>query len=187
MRLETERLIIRNWQDAPGDRAFFHEINSDPEVMAFFPHRRTVDELDALFDEVKRRIDETGLCFYALALKETGELVGFCGLNRPDLQPILGADAVEIGWRMARRYWGHGYVTEAANALLRHAFETLKLPEIVSFAVLENTRSTAVMQRIGMHYLRDFDHPRVPDEASHLKRHALYVITAQQWRASRAS
>ena len=186
MRLETERLIIRNWQDTPEDRAFFHEINSDPEVMTFFPRRRTVAESDTLFDEVKRRIDETGLCFYALALKETGELVGFCGLNRPDLQPILADEAVEIGWRMARRYWGKGYVTEAAQAFLRHAFETLKLPEIVSFAVLENTRSTAVMQRLGMHYLRDFDHPRVPDETPHLKRHALYVITAEDWR-NRAS
>ncbi len=182
---ETERLIVRNWQDTQQDRALFHEINSDPEVMAFFPRRRTRAECDPLLDEARRRIAGDGLGFYALALRDGDRPIGFCGLKRPDIAPILPADTVEIGWRLARPHWGKGYVTEAGEALLRHGFQTLELPEIVSFAVPRNERSTAVMRRLGMRRdaTRDFDHPHVPDTAPDLKHHVLYAITADEWRA----
>ncbi|MDQ0320826.1 RimJ/RimL family protein N-acetyltransferase [Pararhizobium capsulatum DSM 1112] len=181
---ETERLLIRNWRDTPQDRALFHEINSDPEVMAFFPRQRTRAECGPLLEEARRRIEETGLGFFALALREGDQPIGFCGLNQPDREPILPAGTVEIGWRLARPHWGKGYMTEAGNALLRHGFLELGLPEIVSFAVAQNERSTAVMRRLGMHHdtARDFDHPRVPDTSPDLKRHVLYALTANEWR-----
>jgi RimJ/RimL family protein N-acetyltransferase len=185
--LETERLFIRNWQDSDSDLIF--EINSDETVMEFFPMRRTRMEAEALFfDVIQPMIAETGLGFYALERKETGEPIGFCGLARVDhLEPHVAKGSVEIGWRLAARYWGKGFVTEAAEALLKHAFETLGLPEIVSFAVHDNRRSTAVMERIGMSRVDggDFDHPRVPDSHPHLQRHVLYRLTQPQWQARR--
>jgi RimJ/RimL family protein N-acetyltransferase len=182
--LETDRLIVRNWRDA--DRELFFEINSNETVMAFFPFRRNRADADAFFDHVRTMIEETGLGFYALETKASGETIGFCGLVRTNLEPFMPHGTVEIGWRLAARRWGQGLITEAATALLRHGFETLQLDEIVSFAVHDNHRSTAVMQRLGMHRnpADDFDHPRVPDAKPALKRHVLYRLTADQWRAA---
>jgi RimJ/RimL family protein N-acetyltransferase len=179
--LETNRLIIRNWRDA--DRDLFFEINSDETVMAFYPFRRSRSESDAFFDYLQTTIRETGLGFYALESKAGGATIGFCGLARTDLEPFIPRGTVEIGWRLAPRFWGKGLVSEAATALLRHGFETLNIPEIVSFAVHDNHRSTSVMQRIGLHRDSggDFDHPRVPDDKPHLKGHVLFRLTAGQW------
>lgn len=181
--LETERLRIRNWLDT--DRPLFAEINADPKVMEFFPRRRSRQESDSLMDEVRSRIRETGLGFFALALRDTDEPIGFLGLARTDLEPFLPDGTVEIGWRLAARFWRQGYATEASEAMLRHGFEKHGLAEIVSFAVENNTRSTAVMQRIGMRRdpARDFEHPRVPDTAPLLKRHVLYAISRNEWLA----
>ncbi|NTF42402.1 GNAT family acetyltransferase [Rhizobium sp. AC27/96] len=183
---ETERLIIRNWRETDRDLAF--EINSDDAVMEFFPFRRNRTESDAFFDRVHSMIAETGLGLYVLELKTTGEAIGYCGLMRTDhLEPYIAAGTIEIGWRLVKRHWGKGLVSEAARALFAHGFEKLGLDQIVSFAVHNNVRSTAVMERIGMHRVAggDFDHPSVPDTYPHLKHHVLYRLTAAEWRAGR--
>lgn len=182
--LRTERLTVRNWIES--DRDLFHEINSDPQVMAFFPFRRSRAQSDALFDRIRGTINDTGFGFFAIALHADDRAIGFCGLARTDLEPILPEGTVEIGWRLARPFWGKGYVSEAAAALLGHGFDACGLDEIVSFAVRENIRSTAVMARIGMRPdpARDFDHPRVPDSHPHLIRHVLYAMTRRQWSES---
>ena len=179
--LATDRLLLRNWTD--GDRPLFHEINSDPEVMEFFAFRRDRVEADLMLDTIRDSIAKTGLGFYAIALKETDEPIGFCGLWRPKLEPFLPAGTIEVGWRLAKRYWGNGYATEAGRAALRHGFTEFDPSEIVSFAVTDNHRSTAVMLRLGLHHEpdRDFDHPSIPDTHPHLKRHVLYTISRQQW------
>ncbi|MNL65918.1 hypothetical protein D3C87_1903150 [compost metagenome] len=91
---------------------------------------------------------------------------------------------MEIGWRLATRFWGHGYATEAAKALLALGFADKGYKQIVSFAVANNVRSTAVMERIGMRrdVEGDFNHPRVPDSHPHLKRHVLYRLSIDEWR-----
>lgn len=179
--IETPRLLLRNWQE--NDRAFFHEINSDPVVMEFFPALRSREESDALMDRVVTMINDDCFGFYALQDKNTGDTVGFTGLMRTDLEPFMPKGVLEIGWRLAQRYWGKGYVTEAALASLAYAFDERAEDEVVSFAVHNNHRSISVMQRIGMvsNPQRAFDHPKVPDTHPQLKRHVLYTINKQQW------
>lgn len=174
--LETERLVLRSWLER--DRDLFREINADPKVMEFFPFRRNHAEADALFDRVNAMIKEDGLGFYAVELKETGEAMGFCGLAPANMPGIFPQETIEIGWRLATRFWGHGYITEAAAALISHGFGAMQLAAVVSFAVESNHRSTAVMRRISMRRCpeMDFDHPRVPDTHPHLKRHVTYAI-----------
>ncbi|OQP87876.1 GNAT family N-acetyltransferase [Rhizobium rhizosphaerae] len=183
----TERLTLRNWEEK--DRDLFFTINSDPQVMEFFSWRRSRAEADALFDQNRARIAETGYGFYALALSRDDAAIGFCGLARADLAPLLPEETIEVGWRLARPFWGHGYVTEAAERLLGYGFEERGLPEIVSFAVANNDRSTAVMRRIGLSHVPDgdFDHPRVADSHPHLKRHVLYRITAEHYAAGKVA
>lgn len=172
--VETKRLSLRNWRDE--DRDLFYEINRDAKVMEFFPFRRSHAECDLLFDRNRAMISETGLGFYALADRITDEAMGFCGLARAELPDILPVDAVEIGWRLATRFWGQGFVTEAATRLLRYGHETCGFQEIYAFAVQNNHRSIAVMRRIDMRPMHgnDFDHPKVPDTHPHLKRHVLF-------------
>ncbi|MBB4953271.1 RimJ/RimL family protein N-acetyltransferase [Agrobacterium vitis] len=179
--LETERLLLRNWKDS--DRDLFREINCDPKVTEFFAIRRTHEEADTIMALINQLIEETGLCFYALELKETGEPIGFCGLSDAMLPEILPEGTIEIGWRLATRFWGHGYVTEAATALIDYGFQIKGLDQIVSFAVETNHRSTAVMKRLGMtlDHNGGFIHPRVPDTHPHLQRHVLYRLTQQNW------
>ncbi|YBV97075.1 GNAT family N-acetyltransferase [Phyllobacteriaceae bacterium JZ32] len=178
---ETERLVIRNWQDR--DRELFHEINADPAVMEFFGFTRDRQQSDELLDRLRRNIDETGYGFYALEERATGACIGFAGLALTDLEPYFRNGTVEIGWRLAKRHWGKGYVTEAGRRLLSLGFDERGLDEIVSFAVFNNHRSTAVMERLGMKRepARDLDHPKVSDATPHLKPHVVYSIKRQDW------
>jgi RimJ/RimL family protein N-acetyltransferase len=100
-----------------------------------------------------------------------------------DLEPFLPAGTVEIGWRTAACFWGNGYTTEAAKALLADGFTRRGLAEVVSFEVPSNLRSLAVMRRIGM-FLdpgSDFDHPNVGGDCAHLRRFVLYRLTKSRW------
>ncbi len=181
---KTPRLIIRNWRD--DDLELMHVINSDEKVMAFFPFRRNREESRILMDLLRQMIDRTGFGFYALERISDGRTIGFAGLAKTDLEPVLPKGSVEIGWRLASEFWGEGYATEAARALLRMGFEERGLEEIVSFAVFNNIRSTAVMKRIGLKAdpSRDFNHPNVPDTHSAFQPHVFYSITKTQWQAA---
>lgn len=93
--------------------------------------------------------------------------------------------ATEIGWRLARRAWGHGYASEAARRALEFALRDAGMHEIVSFTSAANARSQAVMRRIGMIHdpADDFDHPLFP-EGHRLRRHVLYRLSESHRRAA---
>jgi RimJ/RimL family protein N-acetyltransferase len=175
--LQTERLTLRNWR--PEDRDLFYEINRDAKVMEFFPMRRSHAECDALMERLQTMISETGYGFFALADRHSDEPMGFCGIAKVSLPGVLPEESVEIGWRLATRFWGNGYITEAAAALLAFGFAERHLHEIYAFAVKDNRRSIAVMERLGMQKLagREFEHPTVPDTHPQLKTHVLYRAT----------
>jgi RimJ/RimL family protein N-acetyltransferase len=179
--IRTARLILRNWEER--DRDLFFRINSDDRVMEFFPFRRNRQQANEFMDVLRDGIAERGFGLAAIELRRTGECIGFAGLLPTDMEPIFPKGTVEIGWRLAPEFWGFGYVTEAAEAWLAFGFEKLELDEIVSFAVWNNTRSTAVMRRIGMRRdaSGDFDHPKVPDSHPELKRHVRYRFSRTDW------
>ncbi len=182
---ETPRLILGTWLQS--DRDLFREINADPKVMEFFPFRRSHEEADAFLGKLNEMMTSDGLGFYAVVLKDTDEPIGFCGLSHPNLPGIFPNEAIEIGWRLATRFWGNGYINESAGALLDKTFSRPDIDEVVSFAVAANHRSTNVMQRLGMRREqdRDFNHPRVPATHPHLKRHVVYTVSRDEWQAHR--
>jgi RimJ/RimL family protein N-acetyltransferase len=183
MPLRSQRLILRNWTDS--DRPLFHRINSHDEIMRFFPMRRDRAQSDAMMDLLSQAIERDGFGWTAAQRIDTGDCIGFVGLSIAEIAGILDPGAMEIGWRLVPEAWGKGYATEAAERLAAFAFDELGRDRIYSFAVLENRPSIAVMERLGMTQLADFDHPRVPDSHPHLRRHALYELTANAWRARR--
>ena len=181
--MRTDRLILRRWRDA--DAAPFAALNADPQVMEHFPATLTRAESDELVAAIESRFDRHGFGLWALEIAATGEFIGFAGLNVPsfDVPPFARGTGppVEVGWRLARPAWGHGYATEAARAALAYGFEVAGLPEIISFTSATNVRSQAVMRRIGMTHdpADDFDHPDLPVD-SPLRRHVLWRISATE-------
>jgi RimJ/RimL family protein N-acetyltransferase len=183
--LTTERLLLRGWR--ASDRPPFAALNADPEVMRHFPAPLRREESDAFAERVAARIDRHGWGLWAVEHRETGAFLGFTGLAPVTFDaPFL--PATEIGWRLARAAWGHGYASEAARAAVAFGFEALELDALVSFTAVENERSQAVMRRLGMTRdpAEDFEHPRVP-EGHRLRRHVLYRLRATDWAATDGS
>ncbi|XVQ15693.1 GNAT family N-acetyltransferase [Spirillospora sp. CA-255316] len=183
--LTTPRLLLRPWR--PSDRAPFADLNADPEVMEHFPARLTRTQSDALADRIQDGFDRDGFGLWAVETTDNGEFIGFTGLSIPSFTAHF-TPAVEIGWRLARHAWGHGYASEAARRALAHGFQDLGLEEIVSFTTPANIRSQAVMTRIGMTRDPDgdFEHPLVPAD-SPVRASVLYRIDAATWKRQTTS
>lgn len=170
--IATERLRLRRWRDA--DRAPFATLNGDPQTMEFFPATLDRPASDAFVDVIEERFDRQGYGLWALEITATGEFIGYTGLN-PMPDGVPGAGGMEIGWRLDRHAWHHGYATEAARAALDVAFTGAGLPEIWSMTAILNEPSQAVMRRIGLTEFTTFEHPRVP-AGSPLRPHVLYHL-----------
>jgi RimJ/RimL family protein N-acetyltransferase len=174
--IRTERLLLRRW--SANDRPAFAELNADPQVMEHLPTLLTRAESDAMADRIEGHFAARGFGLWAVEIAGVLPFAGFIGLSVPPFEAPF-TPCVEIGWRLARAAWGAGYATEGARAALAFGFDRLALPEIVSFTVPANTRSRAVMERIGMvrDPAADFDHPKLPPGHT-LRRHVLYRIQA---------
>ena len=172
--LNTDRLLLRQWRDS--DREPWAALCADPEVMEFLSSSRDRATSDMAIDRWRSRIEEQGWSFWAVEVKGTGAFVGMTGLQVP-AEPHPCLPCTEIGWRLARPYWGQGYASEAAIRVLRFSFTHLGLQEVVASTAVGNIRSSAVMKRIGMSGPETtFVHPGVP-ESSHLNQHVLYRIS----------
>ena len=170
--LRTERLLLRRWRIS--DRKPFASLNADPRVMEFFAETRSEAQSNEFADHIVAKFDAQGFGLWAVEVPGVADFIGFIGLNRPNFDAPFNP-SVEIGWRLAHAHWNRGYATEGATCVLHHAIEVLYLPTIVSFTATLNTRSRAVMKKIGLTYDpgEDFDHPSLP--SSHpLCRHVLY-------------
>lgn len=172
--LETDRLLLRRWNDA--DREPFFRVNSDPRVMEFFPRCLSRAESDQFIERIEAHFQKHSFGLYAAELRENDAFVGFIGLSVPAFEAHF-TPCVEIGWRLSVDHWGRGLATEGARVVLNHAFEDLRLKEVVSFTTPANARSRRVMEKIGMnhHPADDFDHPSLPTGHA-LKRHVLYRV-----------
>ena len=170
IRLETERLILRPWEDRDLDA--FAAMNADPEVMRYFPSVMDRDGTAAMMERARAKLTADGFCVFPVERKVDGAFLGFVGLNRPSYDKPLPFDpCVEFAWRLVRSAWGQGYATEAAKAWMGFGFETLGLDEIVAFTTVTNIPSQKVMQRLGMvrdpaddflHPMLAQDHPLAP-------------------------
>jgi RimJ/RimL family protein N-acetyltransferase len=179
--LRTDRLVLRRWRDA--DREPFAALNADPVVMERLTTTLTRSASDAMIDSIEADFDERGFGLWAVEVTDGPSCIGFVGLNVPGFEAEF-TPCVEVGWRLARDAWGHGYATEAARAAIADGFTRVGLDEIVSFTTPGHTRSRAVMERLGMTHdpADDFGHPRLPED-HRLHRHVLYRLPAATWRA----
>ena len=180
--LRTERLLLRQWREA--DKEPFARLNADPEVMEYFVSPLDRSESDAMVDLLRNDIARRGWGLWAVELAANAEFIGFIGLNVVPFEASF-TPATEIGWRLDKPYWGHGYATEGARAALAYAFGKLGLGTVVSFTTVHNRRSQAVMRRLGMVEVGHFDHPRIP-QGHRIRRHVLFALAPDEFVAGEA-
>ncbi len=159
--LQTERLYVRHVHIL--DHVAMCAIFGDAEVMRFGAGVQTKawvhDWLATCLDQYYR---QWGFGPYAVVERQSRQVIGYCGLFYfPD---INGRPEVEIGYRLARSAWGHGYATEAAQAVRDFAFQTLCLKRLIALIDPHNSASIRVAEKLGMAYESDvvfegYDHP----------------------------
>jgi len=161
---------LRSWR--PSDLDPYAAMNADEEVMQYFPAPMTRAESEASMKRAQEHIDKHGWGLWVVDVD--GEFAGFTGLQTPRFEANF-TPCIEIGWRLARKFWGRGIAFEAAQSAVVFGFNGLGLLEILSWTAVGNARSRRLMERLG--FVRDpdgdFDHPLIP-EGHPLRQHVLY-------------
>ena len=175
--IETKRLILRTWDN--DDINDYYLLNQDPKVVEFLLKMSSIEQAKEFIENMNHQFHIYGYTVFAVEEKESGELIGFTGLNSP-IWSTSFTPCVEIGWRLSSKFWGKGYATEAARAVLDYGFKECALDEILAWTVPANIRSISVMKKIGMEHdiNGDFNHPEVP-EGHKLLKHILYRIKSK--------
>ena len=163
-------LSLRQWRE--DDLEPFAALNRDPEVMQYLPATLTRPQSDALAQRQRELIERRGWGLWAVDVD--GVFAGFTGLAVPSFEAAF-TPCVEVGWRLAREYWGRSIAYGAAQNAMDYAFSKLGLAEVVSFTSEINHRSRRLMERLGFSrdVQEDFLHPKIP-ESHELCRHVLY-------------
>lgn len=169
----SERLGFRNWIDT--DIPQMADINSNPNVMEFFPSLQTTEQTQRFIKRMQSQLEEKSYCYFAVDVLETDSFIGFIGLSDKDFESDF-TPAVDIGWRLSEIHWKKGYATEGALACLKYGFENLKLEKIIATTPKINLKSEEVMKKIGMTKVKIFEHPLLLQD-NRLKNCLLYEIT----------
>lgn len=172
--IETERLYLREWREE--DVEPFYQMSQNPKVLEFLIGPLSMEAVRQFIVDKNQTLVEKKYTFWAVEEKTAGAMMGYIGLQEC-LPPLPFAPSVEIAWRLGFQYWGRGYATEGATAVLNYGLKTLKIPEIVSYTAANNHRSQRVMQKIGMKrdLAGDFLHPKLSSD-HRLAQHILYRI-----------
>jgi RimJ/RimL family protein N-acetyltransferase len=176
MELSSNRLRLRPWR--PEDSLAFAAMNAECEMSRYLsPFTR--EKSDAMLERIVAHHAQHGWGYWALEVRQGGELIGLCGLMHVPFEAFF-TPAVEISWRLSAKWQGQGLAKEAAQTVLNWAFESLKLDRVVAFTVTGNAPSWGLMERLGMRKIGEFDNPEFPEE-HRLRRNVVYEIRGAQW------
>lgn len=170
----SDRLGFRTWH--PDDLEPYREMNTDTEVMKYFPKDFWLDKQGSQrsIDGFMEHYHKFGFTYYAVDLLESQEFIGFIGMKTISYE-IFFAPAVDIGWRLGKKFWGKGYATEGALRCRDYFFKNFTYDRLVSLTPIRNMASWNVMEKIGMSRVQEFAHPIV-DQDHQLSQHVLYEL-----------
>lgn len=142
---ESSRLLLREF--TPEDVGVLAEILRDPEVMEFSTNGPcSEDDTRKFIDMCRQSYREHGFGQWAVVSRESGAVIGFCGLSYVDVD---GTREIEIGYRLARHTWGKGLATEAADTAVEHGFEAFHVDSVIAIIALRHAASIRVAEKIG--------------------------------------
>ncbi|MBB4702098.1 GNAT family N-acetyltransferase [Sphaerisporangium siamense] len=177
--LVTERLRLRPFTEA--DAGHVHALDDDPAVMRFINGGRPCSR-DTVRRETLPRLMRTydwppGRAYWAAEEKDSGRFAGWFELRPLD----AGPDEAELGYRLRTRFWGQGYATEGARALIRKAFTDLGLRRVMAQTMAVNAGSRRVMEKSGLTYVQTFFHnwPEAIDGSEHGD--VEYALARDEW------
>ena len=152
MILETERLFLREM--TMGDFDALYAVLSDPEIMQHYPYSFDEERVRSWIERNMNRYKEDGFGLWAVCLKDTGEMIGDCGLT---LQNIDGQMLPEIGYHIRKDQQRKGYAKEAAAAVRDWAFQNTEYPALYSYCKYTNVGSFKTAESIGMHFEKEYE------------------------------
>jgi RimJ/RimL family protein N-acetyltransferase len=154
----SQRLGFRKWNTTDED--ILYAINSDRAVMRYFPSTISLEKTRDFIQRMNEKWQEKGYCYWAVERLDQNEVIGFIGLSDLAFEAPF-APSTDIGWRLGRKHWNHGFATEGAIRCLEYAKQELGINRITAVAPKINRPSIMVMEKIGMDYKQDFRHPQL--------------------------
>lgn len=146
--IKTSRTVLRLINEE--DLESIAELNLDPEVRKFFPDGvQTKEQTRKRMDEFMSFYEQYGLPCFVILDNQSNEFIGRCGFG-----PIETGE-IEVGYLIARKFWGRGYATEILKALLDWSKTHIKTDFIIAFAPLEHKASHRVMEKCNMEYYKE--------------------------------
>ena len=166
----TERLKFREFE--LGDEQLLFDLNADWEVVKYTgnPPMKDLQEAHQVLNEIIIPQYAAGLGRWAVHLKDDNTFIGWCGLKNIDGNS-------DLGYRFFKKFWGNGYASESARAVLKYGFETIALNRIIAHAALENVASIRVLEKLSLNKTGVGEMDGIPVQA--------FAITRQEWQGRR--
>ena len=161
IRLETERLILRELQ--PSDYDALYAVLADSDIMQHYPYTFDEKRVHGWIERNRARYHQYGFGLFAVCLKETGEMIGDCGMT---FQNIDGETLPEIGYHFRADMQRKGYAKEAAAAVRDWAFKNTSFKALYSYCKHTNVPSMKTAESIGMHFWKEY--PDTDNDISHV-------------------
>ncbi|WP_317896600.1 GNAT family N-acetyltransferase [Aurantibacillus circumpalustris] len=160
--LKTERLILR--EILPSDEMEMFELDSDKDVHKYLGNQpfTRIDDSREIISFIRKQYEDAGIGRWAVINKTTNEFMGWAGLKLVKDLTNYHINYYDLGYRFIKRYWGNGYATEAAKAIISYGFSQMKLNEIYAMADVNNLKSIKVLEKSGLIYVEDFDFQKEP-------------------------
>lgn len=155
--LETDRLILREL--LPTDDAGMFELDSDKDVHKYLGNLpfTKIENSREIIDFIRKQYEDSGIGRWAMINKKTNEFMGWTGLKLMKELTNYHINYYDLGYRLIKRYWGQGFATESAKAVIDYGFNELKLNDIFAMADVNNKASKNVLEKSGLKYVEDFD------------------------------
>jgi [ribosomal protein S5]-alanine N-acetyltransferase len=171
--ISTERLIIRalTADDADG----IYALDTDPEVHRYLGNSpiKTIEQAKDVITFIQKQYKENGIGRWAIIEKSSNNFVGWTGLKLMKETVNNHTNYYDLGYRLQKKYWGKGYATETAAAVLDFAFTKMKLTEIFGITDIENIGSNNVLKKLGLQFIESFMYENT--------KHHWYKITKEEW------
>ena len=171
MILETQRLILREM--GPNDYDALYAVLADSDIMGHYPYTFDETRVRNWIARNMARYSKDGFGLWAVVLKETGEMIGDCGIT---MQNIHGTMLPEIGYHIRKDWQRRGYASEAAAACIRYAFENYAFPAVYSYMKYTNIPSQRTAMKNGMTFLEEYEDP----DNTYTR---VYAVTRKEWEA----